>query len=54
MSELRRDPVDGRWVIIASERRKRPVDFHTQEYNGAARSLYDQVARRTSFIKYAR
>ena len=32
MSELRRDPVDGRWVIIASERRKRPVDFHTQEY----------------------
>jgi UDPglucose--hexose-1-phosphate uridylyltransferase len=32
MSELRRDPVDGRWVIIASERRKRPVDFHTREY----------------------
>jgi UDPglucose--hexose-1-phosphate uridylyltransferase len=32
MSELRRDPVDGRWVIIASERRKRPVDFYTKEY----------------------
>lgn len=32
MSELRRDPVDGRWVIIAAERRKRPVDFYTQEY----------------------
>lgn len=32
MSELRRDPVDGRWVIIATERRKRPVDFYTQEY----------------------
>jgi GNAT superfamily N-acetyltransferase len=30
------------------------VYWHTQEYNGAARSLYDQVARRTSFIKYAR
>lgn len=32
MSELRRDPVDGRWVIIASERRKRPVDFYTKAY----------------------
>ena len=30
------------------------VYWHTQEYNGAARSLYDQVARRTSFIKYER
>ena len=27
MSELRRDPVDGRWVIIASERGSRPQDF---------------------------
>ncbi len=27
MSELRRDPVSGRWVIIASERGKRPSDF---------------------------
>ncbi len=32
MSELRRDPVDGRWVIIAAERRKRPVDFQTRPY----------------------
>jgi GNAT superfamily N-acetyltransferase len=30
------------------------VYWHTQEYNGAARSLYDEVARRTSFIKYER
>lgn len=29
MSELRRDPISGRWVIIASERGKRPSDFHT-------------------------
>jgi GNAT superfamily N-acetyltransferase len=28
------------------------VYWHTQEYNGAARSLYDQVASRTSFIVY--
>jgi GNAT superfamily N-acetyltransferase len=30
------------------------VYWHAQEYNGPARSLYDQVARRTSFIKYER
>ncbi len=27
MPELRKDPVIGRWVIIASERSKRPMDF---------------------------
>jgi UDPglucose--hexose-1-phosphate uridylyltransferase len=27
MSELRRDPISGRWVIIAIERGKRPSDF---------------------------
>lgn len=30
------------------------VYWHTQEYNGAARSLYDQVGRRTSFVVYER
>lgn len=30
------------------------VYWHTQEFNGAARSLYDQVARRTSFVVYER
>ena len=28
--------------------------WETQEYNGAARSLYDQVAHRTSFVIYER
>jgi UDPglucose--hexose-1-phosphate uridylyltransferase len=28
MPELRKDPVIGRWVIIATERAKRPHDFH--------------------------
>lgn len=28
MPELRKDPVIGRWVIIATERAKRPSDFH--------------------------
>ncbi len=27
MSELRKDPVLGRWVIVASERSRRPTDF---------------------------
>jgi UDPglucose--hexose-1-phosphate uridylyltransferase len=27
MSELRKDPVTGRWVIISTDRRKRPTDF---------------------------
>lgn len=30
------------------------VYWHTQEFNAAARSLYDKVARRTSFIVYER
>jgi len=27
VSELRKDPITGRWVIISTERRKRPTDF---------------------------
>src|SRR3990172_4927299 len=27
MPELRKDPIIGRWVIISSERGKRPTDF---------------------------
>ena len=30
MSELRKDPVAGRWVIISTERRKRPTDFRLE------------------------
>ena len=26
--------------------------WHTQQYNGRARSLYDQVGRSTSFVVY--
>jgi len=29
MPELRKDPISGRWVVIASERGKRPSDFKT-------------------------
>ncbi len=29
MPELRREPVSGRWVIIATERAERPTDFKT-------------------------
>lgn len=34
MSELRKDPIIGRWVIIASERGKRPTDFATAAPKG--------------------
>ena len=27
MPELRKDPIIGRWVIISTERGKRPMDF---------------------------
>ena len=27
MPELRKDPVTGRWVIISTDRTKRPTDF---------------------------
>jgi len=32
MSELRKDPIIGRWVIIATERAKRPHDFKNVSY----------------------
>ena len=28
MPELRKDPITGRWVIISTDRQKRPHDFH--------------------------
>ncbi|HPB32940.1 MAG TPA: galactose-1-phosphate uridylyltransferase, partial [Candidatus Sumerlaeota bacterium] len=31
MPELRKDPVIGRWVIIATERGKRPEAFNANE-----------------------
>jgi UDPglucose--hexose-1-phosphate uridylyltransferase len=32
VSELRKDPVTGRWVIISTERRKRPSDFRFERH----------------------
>ena len=31
MPELRKDPITGRWVIISTERGKRPMDFLRDE-----------------------
>ena len=39
MPELRKDPIVGRWVIIATERAKRPFDFAPEEENGERRVL---------------
>jgi UDPglucose--hexose-1-phosphate uridylyltransferase len=30
LSELRKDPITGRWVIISTDRRKRPTDFRLE------------------------
>src|SRR5512135_1543839 len=30
MPELRKDPVVGRWVIISTERSRRPTNFHSE------------------------
>jgi GNAT superfamily N-acetyltransferase len=38
----------------ADRRRAARTYWHTQEYNGAARSFYDQVGNPTSFIVYRR
>ena len=35
MSELRKDPVTGRWGIISTERRKRPSDFQLESVQSA-------------------
>jgi len=37
LPELRRDPVDGRWVIISTGPHKRRVDFHTNKYDEKGR-----------------
>ena len=34
MPELRKDPLIGRWVIIATERAKRPIDFAAPQEEG--------------------
>jgi GNAT superfamily N-acetyltransferase len=41
-------------AVVDEGRRRRAgrIYWHTQEFNGPARSLYDQVAHRTSFIVY--
>jgi len=38
MPELRRDPVIGRWVIISTERGKRPSDFPKEPENNVGKS----------------
>ena len=47
-SELRKDPVTGRWVIISTERRKRPTDFRLESVHDRARSARARSAKGTS------
>ena len=39
MPELRRDPIVGRWVIIATERAKRPTDYKSEKIAARAGSV---------------
>ena len=39
MGELRKDPILGRWVIIATERSKRPGAFHPKNIEGTQTDL---------------
>jgi GNAT superfamily N-acetyltransferase len=41
-------------AVVGEGRRRHAsrIYWHTQEFNGPARSLYDQLAHRTSFIVY--
>ena len=43
LPELRKDPITGRWVIIATDRAKRPTDFSRQEIvpRGSATCPFD-------------
>jgi len=41
-------------AAVARERGIERVYWHTQQFNGAARSLYDQVGRLTSMVVYER
>ncbi|MBI2252037.1 MAG: galactose-1-phosphate uridylyltransferase [Armatimonadetes bacterium] len=44
MPELRKDPITGRWVIIATERAKRPDDFkHHEELKTSAKAQVCQL-----------
>jgi UDPglucose--hexose-1-phosphate uridylyltransferase len=38
MPELRRDPIIGRWVIISTDRQKRPHDFHFERAAATGRA----------------
>jgi UDPglucose--hexose-1-phosphate uridylyltransferase len=37
MPELRKDPVTGRWVIISTDRHKRPNDFRIEHASAIGR-----------------
>jgi GNAT superfamily N-acetyltransferase len=50
-SDLARQLIDAVYELAAARGADR-VYWHTQQFNGAARSLYDVVARLTSFVVY--
>ena len=47
MADLRKDPVTGRWVIISTERQKRPSDFEDRNRHHQARRALSASAKGT-------
>ena len=47
MPELRKDPVTGRWVIISTDRQKRPNDFRLERVDDHRRASTVRSARAT-------
>jgi len=41
--ELRKDPIVGRWVIISTERARRPSDFATEPVRATASSVSSEA-----------
>jgi UDPglucose--hexose-1-phosphate uridylyltransferase len=37
MPELRKDPITGRWVVVSTDRRQRPMDFHFERATAIGR-----------------
>jgi len=52
MNELRRDPVVGRWVIISTERVKRPSDFGSEVETGVGNAANIHLAASTGVVTY--
>ena len=52
-SELRKDPLSQRWVIIAADRAKRPSDFEAEPEIAPPSPPFDPVAQSQRLLEIA-